>query len=225
MKQHTINYGVNYLKGYLNTFINRFLSVKSVFRKVYLKRRRQNGETVSGPGSTIEQTKLVVKILSSVVHRYGIRTMLDIPCGDFNWMRHVDLGDASYHGADILDDLIKINEIRFGGDNRTFHAMDLLKDKLPEVDLIFCRDCLVHFSDKHTYLAIANIKRSRAAYLLTTTFPGGKNSDIITGDWRMLNLQSSPFLFPEPLELFNEGYHSGHTLTKSLGLWKIVDLP
>lgn len=220
-----MNYRVNYLKGYLNAFINRFLPVRLVFSKVYLKRRRQNGETVSGPGSTIEQTKLVIKILSSVVHRYCIRTMLDIPCGDFNWMRHVDLGGVSYQGADILDELTQTNQIRFGGDKRAFHTLDLLKDKLPEVDLIFCRDCLVHFSNRHICLAIANIKRSGAAYLLTTTFPESKNSDIITGDWRMLNLQSSPFLFPEPLELFSEGYHSGDALTKSLGLWKIIDLP
>jgi hypothetical protein len=153
--------------------------------------------------------------------------MLDIPCGDFNWMKYVDLGDVAYQGADILDELIEMNQSQFSGGKRAFHTMDLLKDKLPEVDLIFCRDCLVHFSNKHINLAIANIKLSGAAYLLTTTFPGGENGDITTGDWRMLNLQASPFWFPEPLELFNEGAHvnASGVIRKSLGLWKIDELP
>ena len=32
----------------------------------------------------------------------ALTLVLDVPCGDFAWMRHVDLGDAAYVGADIV---------------------------------------------------------------------------------------------------------------------------
>ena len=39
--------------------------------------------------------------------------MLDIPCGDFYWMKEVDLKDIEYIGADIVDELIKKNNDKF----------------------------------------------------------------------------------------------------------------
>lgn len=227
MTHKGIRYHLKYVKGNMNAFLNRFRPVKLIFWKLYQYRKRQKGETVSGPGSTREQTRIVIKIVSSVIHDYNIRKILDIPCGDFNWMKHIDMADVFYRGADIVDELIEINRQQFGTENRVFNTMDLLRDELPEVDLIACRDCLVHFSYKHINMAIGNIKRSGSTYLLTTTFPGFKNENVITGDWRMLNLQEFPFLFPEPLVLFNEGYYTeaSGVGAKSLGLWKIKDLP
>lgn len=220
-------YHIYAAKGYVNSLLNRFLPVESVFRKIYHSRKQQNLETVSGPGSTLEQTAAVAKIISSVVHQYEIKRILDIPCGDFNWMKHVDLSGVFYHGADILNELVELNQKNFGGKDRLFETMDLLRDNLTAADVLLCRDCLVHFSFKHIRLAIANIKRSGATYLLTTTFPGQKNRDITTGDWFMLNLQAKPFAFPEPLQLFNEGFHDvgSEAGTKSLGLWRVRDLP
>jgi len=227
MKQKGIQYYVNYVKGHMNAFMNRFRPVKLIFSKLYQYRKKQKGETVSGPGSTKEQTQVVVKIVSSVIDQYNVNKILDIPCGDFNWMKFVDIGNANYLGADIVEELIEINRKRFSSENHAFKMMNLLKDSLPAVDLILCRDCLVHFSNKHISMAVQNIKRSRSVYLLTTTFPGYRNYDVVTGDWRMLNLQASPFLFPEPLKLFNEGYYQEESgvSAKSLGLWKIDDLP
>ena len=41
--------------------------------------------------------------------------------------------------------------------------------------------------------------RSGIPYLLTTTFPGAAaNEEIVTGDWRVLNLEAPPFGLPPP---------------------------
>jgi len=72
-----------------------------------------------------------------------------------------------------------------------------------------------------------NIRRSGCTYLLTTTFNQlPKNKDIITGEWRPVNLQQEPFLLPPPLLLLAEqSDSSGGTLRqKSLGLWRIQDI-
>ena len=65
-------------------------------------------------------------------------------------------------------------------------------------------------------------------YLLTTTFPScDQNEDIVTGDWRLLNLQRPPFNFPPPLRLMNERCTEsrGAFGDKSLGLWLVGQLP
>jgi hypothetical protein len=72
------------------------------------------------------------------------------------------------------------------------------------------------------------MKRSGAPYLLTTTFTERVyNEDNLTGQWRMRNLQRSPFDFPEPLEILNEGctQYDGQYADKSLALWRLADLP
>lgn len=143
-------------------------------------------ESLSGPGSTKERTKTVIKIVCSTIRQYKINSVLDIPCGDFNWTKSVDLKNVSYHGADMVDELIEVNRRIYGGTGRTFTAIDLSTDEPPDADLVICRDCLVHFSIKSIRFAVANIKRSGATYLLMTTFPGAKNRNITASDWFML---------------------------------------
>src|SRR4051794_37916315 len=44
----------------------------------------------SGVGSDLEATRAVSVALPGLVESLSVRRMLDIPCGDFLWMRHVD---------------------------------------------------------------------------------------------------------------------------------------
>jgi 2-polyprenyl-3-methyl-5-hydroxy-6-metoxy-1,4-benzoquinol methylase len=200
--------------------------VESIFHSLYQYRSKHNSETVSGPGSTISETHETVNIIQTVIQQYTIKSLLDIPCGDFNWMKTVDLTGVSYEGADIIGEIIRMNRERYERPGISFYQADLLTAMLPKADLIFCRDCLVHFSDKHVKMAIQNIKRSGSAYLLTTTFTRAENSAIVTGSWRAINLQMAPFYFPTPFAIFNESSNNDPaTISKSLGLWKIADLP
>jgi hypothetical protein len=153
--------------------------------------------------------------------------MLDIPCGDFYWMQQVDLDGVDYVGADIVADLVKQNALRHQRPNVHFRQLNLLTDKLPQADLVFCRDCLVHLSSRHVSRALRNICDSGSAYLMTTIFTGVQhNSDIATGEWRKLNFELPPFSFPPPLLVINEQCteEEGIYPDKSLGLWRIADI-
>ena len=97
--------------------------------------------------------------------------MLDAPCGDFFWMKELDIGPVDYAGADIVAPMIEENRKRFGGEKRRFFVAYLIRDRLLPVDLILCRDCLIHLSNEDALKALQNIKRSGARYLLTTTYP------------------------------------------------------
>ena len=165
--------------------------------------------------------------LPSLLRKIETKSLLDIPCGDLYWIKDLDLGVDNYIGADIVRELVEINKKKLGSMTRVFLRLDLLKDELPTVDVVLCRDCLIHFSNSDVMRALRNIKKSHAKYLLTTSFSHTTvNEDIVTGEWRPLNLQAPPFSLPVPLMVINEGYTgSVNYPDKVLALWKITDLP
>ena len=169
-----------------------------VFSSIYKKNQWDDAESISGPGSTLQNTMLIRNALPQIISKYKIKTMLDIPCGDFNWIQKIDLSQISYTGMEFVPDLIKSNTLKFGGENRKFMVADLVEDKLPKSDLIFCRDCLVHLSYRDIQAALANMKKSQSTFLLTTSFTDHPNFDIVTGNWRQINLQANPFNLPRP---------------------------
>lgn len=215
------------LREGISYFSLKSKSAESVFTEIYKNNGWHGLESVSGTGSGQDQTKRIKVELRTIFDELKIESMLDIPCGDFCWMNGVDLKGVDYLGADIVRDLIKENSHSFSSDRVRFQQLDLIGDPLPKVDLVFCRDCLVHFSFHDISLALDNICRSESTYLMTTTFTKRKkNRDIATGQWRVLNLQLAPFGFPVPLKVMSEGCTEGGGAydDKSLGLWKIADL-
>ena len=200
---------------------------KDLFTRVYAENRWSDAESRSGSGSTLENTATIRALLPGLLHDLGARSLLDIPCGDFNWMKAAHLDLDLYTGADVVRRLVQDNSQRFGNATTKFVELNIMKHTLPQVDVVFCRDCLVHFSDADVLRSIANIRRSRSRYLLTTTFPDHhENAPITTGGWRPLNLQIAPFHFPPPLQLLNEQYtgDGGQYADKSLGLWRVEEI-
>lgn len=207
---------------------NRFVTTEHVFTDIFSGNKWGGKDSVSGSGSDLVQTRIIIDELPKLYREYDVCSVLDIPCGDFHWMQHVDMGEVSYLGADIVNKLIENNKKKFERSNIAFCKLNLLQDSLPRVDMVFCRDCLVHLSYKDIFLALHNICNSEATYFLTTTFPERQsNRDIATGDWRPLNLQAAPFSLPPPVKLINEGCTEGDAeeyKDKSLGLWRISEL-
>jgi hypothetical protein len=211
----------------LNNQANPELNVEEVFTEIYSQNGFGGDESVSGLGSSISQTQIVIAELPKLFIEFNVETVLDIPCGDFHWMKNVDLSKVNYIGADIVTDLISKNTLKYEQDNIKFRKLNLIQDELPKVDLIFCRDCLVHLSFKDIFLSLNNICNSQSSYLLTTTFTDrDHNLDIFAGQWRTLNLELSPFLLPTPIKVINEGCTEVDMkyTDKSLALWRIKDI-
>lgn len=200
------------------------------FSEIFREKKWGGGaESFSGTGANLEQTKAIREEMPGLCAELGVRRLLDVPCGDFYWMRQVDLNGISYVGADIVREIIERNSRQFGGpsNGREFLHLNLCEDPLPEADLILCRDCLVHLSNSDVFKALRNIHSSNARYLLTTTFPNrDRNLDITTGEWRTIDLSLAPFLFPPPMKIINERctIRGNEYADKSLALWRIRDL-
>jgi hypothetical protein len=204
------------------------LSLKDRFAKIYAKNLWGSPESLSGLGSEIDATSQLRSELPKMLRNLKVQRLLDVPCGDFTWMSRLSLKLEEYIGGDIVQEIVEGNSSRFENPYRRFVELDLTQDTLPEVELILCRDCLVHLSFGNIFRALANMQRSKIRYLLTTTFPDcAVNEDITDGDWRLLNLQLPPFNFPVPQELINEECTEceGAYRDKSLGLWRLEDLP
>lgn len=197
------------------------------FREIYRRNHWAGPHSLSGHGAGPDQTAELSAALPAMLRRLRADVLLDLPCGDYSWMRHVDLPVARYIGADLLPDLVDPLAAACTDARRRFLVLDLTRDPLPPADVILCRDCLVHLSFEDIHRALRNLARSRIRYLLTTTFPGCQvNEDIVTGDWRPLDLARAPFGLPPPIELLNErcSEAGGLFADKSLGLWQVETL-
>jgi hypothetical protein len=203
-------------------------SPAEVFRCYYKSNKWGSLESRSGKGSSLAATETLRALLPQVIAELGATTIVDVPCGDFNWMQHVDLCGVTYIGGDIVPDMIAQNGKRFAKPGVRFEVIDLITGPVPKADLLFVRDCLVHLSNKHLRRALQSIRLSGSEWLLTTTFPGITSiDDISTGQWRKIDLTLAPFHLPPPYKLMFEGSETvrGQKPDKMLGLWRITDIP
>ena len=83
--------------------------MKEIFEKIIKENSWSRGRTESpcGPGSSIKYTENLRLHFPLLVEKFNIKSILDAPCGDFNWMKLVvPTLDVDYTGADIVSVLI-----------------------------------------------------------------------------------------------------------------------
>ncbi|MFT6835915.1 MAG: hypothetical protein ACJA0H_001955, partial [Francisellaceae bacterium] len=136
------------------------LDHEKIFNEIYSRNHWKSSESHSGKGSEIQQVQTLVQQLPFIFKEFKIKKLLDLPCGDFNWMQRVLPADVKYIGADIVENLVTQNQQNYASKNIRFTHLNLISSKLPEADLLLCRDCLVHFSLKDIKLALNNIRQS-----------------------------------------------------------------
>jgi len=201
---------------------------KAVFTHICNRNLWHGKESVSGTGSDTVHTIVIRNKLPNILKQYKVSSVLDAACGDFNWMKKVNLPLDMYIGVDIVQQIIENNNQLYAHEKQRFMNLDISKDRLPRTDFILCRDCLVHYPYSIIFNILKNLKQSGATYLFTTTFPQKKcNVDIYHAgyEWRPLNLEMAPFNFPKPILIINEEYKTIPAFVdKSMGLWKFSDL-
>lgn len=198
----------------------------SIFTSIYKSRYWNpggSGESASGEGSTLAITAKARAAIESVVREFGITSMLDAPCGDFNWMRHTRLDGVQYTGADIVKPLIERNNRKFASPARRFIHLDIVEHVCEPADLILCRDCIQHLTNAEAMSVIRNFSKSGSKYLLMTMSPRLTTSNDMprAGGFRGVNLFLPPFNLPKPEREFVEWQDADPNLEKTLGLWRL----
>ena len=180
-------------------------SQKDRFELIYKMNFWSSRESKSGLGSEKANTINIRKGLIDIINKNKIKSILDAPCGDFNWIKDILNDDLQYIGGDIVKDLINKNLNNYKTKNINFLELDITFDNLPNADLMICRDCLIHFSFEKIRLFFENFKKSDIRFILLTSYKLKDsrkkiiNLDIPDGEFREIDMSEPPFSLPKPI--------------------------
>ena len=212
------------------------MGYREIFDEIYQNYGFGGDESRSGPGSTLAETESLRSKIQNLVGLYDIKTVVDIPCGDFNWMKEVVKNFDSYIGGDIVEKCIEENNKKYSNSKTAFVKFDLLNDKIPECDLLIVRDVIGHYPLEDGVKIVNNILRSKCKFLLSTTWYNvvddsyhekHKNTGAIHGRFYPVNLMSEPFNLSKPELVLEESvvvddYVLGNR--KVLGFWDLTKI-
>ena len=94
--------------------------------------------------------------------------------------------------------------------------------RLPDADVVLCREVLFHLSFRDGLAALANIRAAGRWLLATSDTAIWFNSDVATGDFRRINLERAPYRLPRPRAVISD---EGVCRGRVLALWPTSDLP
>ena len=198
--------------------------------------KTSNGIPDSGPGSTLDETRSLRAALPEIFRNFGIRSMLDVPCGDMTWMSTVDLHGVAYVGADISARVVQQNQQRFasaaGGESAVsrlrmsaastqFIVLDVVEDVIPPTDLLFCRHLMFHLTPEHNLRVLRAMERSGARYLLASTYLRTKvnTKPYVLIQGHHINLLEPPYCLRDPIRIYGEDHDDMY-----MGLWELNPL-
>jgi len=195
-------------------------AMRETFSEIYRTNAWDGIESLSGPGSGPAATHELRELLPRLVDDLSIRTVIDVACGDGYWMPEL----PGYVGIDVAPEAIK--RARKLHPTRAYVVGDVATMSLPRNDLVIVRDVIQHLSFADGLALLSSILRSQPRYLLASTYQGGANTDIQTGDAYCPDLTAPPFSLPRPERMIFDGYHYHETdelrdPRKHLGLWYI----
>jgi hypothetical protein len=214
--------GVKRMFGHLKNWLvlRKFMGAdkQTIFSHHYKTNFWGDQESRSGPGSTLAYTENLRQELPTLLDELGVKVFLDAPCGDFNWMKEVEMPGTRYIGCDIVPEMIAELNIKYGREFREFNILDIVSGPIPHADLWLCRDVLFHLSNDDVLQTLQNFVNSNIPWILTSTHPDGENKrDIQSGGFRLLNLESAPFNLPMAERYINDSV-AGYP-ARCLGLW------
>jgi len=185
-------------------------TIKNKFTETYVnnKWKHGTGESKSGEGSSLYWTENYRNELIEIINKYSIKKILDCSCGDWNWMKLLSDKLVDYTGVDIVEDLIKTNNEKYGNDNVKFICSDMLsflENTNETYDLIICRHTFEHLPSEYGLNSMLLIK-NKCKYFLFSSQDIIKNNEINFDGYvsRNLNLTIEPYntLLGQPIYRF-----------------------
>jgi SAM-dependent methyltransferase len=143
-----------------------------VFSHIYSRNMwgGNQGEFNSGNGSSDALSADYVKAIARLVKKEGVRSILDIGCGDFRVGRLVESFVDRYIGVDVVPSLITHLREKWENEKISFLAADARTNTLPEADLVLVRQVLQHLSNADICMVLENLSRY-PLIVITETHP------------------------------------------------------
>jgi SAM-dependent methyltransferase len=182
--------------------ISNFSAARAFVEFGLKEREAGRRESASGPGSAAFAAAECLKLLDASVAEYGVNSILDLGCGDWNWMRSAgwrQFESVEYDGWDAHEGLIVDLRKAFGGERTRFRVADITSAELPGADLVVCRDVLFHLPLALASKVIRDICALKCLLLSTSFLDIRENKDIETylpiegWGFHRVNLDIPPF--------------------------------
>jgi SAM-dependent methyltransferase len=190
--------------------------VDQVFEQIYTSRIWGKG---SGEGSDPAYCRRYVEVLQKIMQDCGVRSVLDLGCGDWlhGFSRYVEWGDVHYTGIDVVASVVDQNQQAFGSERIQFRHGNVVACDLPRTDLILFKDVLQHWSNASVLGLLPRLKSFKFALVtndLFSSMPRVLNQDIADGDYRPIDIMAPPFNVPgsEVMLYTNATYHPAESV-------------
>ncbi len=187
----------------------RGLTPEGIFTYIYRHRLWGGAEGDgyrSGSGSLPERSWAYEDFVVALAERAGIRSILDIGCGDFQVSQRIlDRLDPAvrYLGVDVVPDLIRHNQARYGSARVSF-AIPRAGEPYPGADLVTIRQVLQH-NDNRGVAEILERAGHAGRWLVIAEHvpiaPKTPNLDIRTGHETRIDRGSGLYVDAPPFEL------------------------
>jgi hypothetical protein len=207
-----------FISRFIQKYLNQNFVRKFIFYLIYktnhwnrYQKINKNNILVSGPGSIPGsiQTKNIIDNLDFFIKKNNIKSILDMPCGDFSWIQDLIKKNnyINYTGYDIVEDIIFYNNKKYSKNNISFFCKDIVNEtNFNNFDLVFIRDFFIHIDYVSINKILDNIKRSKVKFIACSNNNNAiNNKDIAVGQHRKINLTIEPFYMNEIFYAFSEG--------------------
>jgi SAM-dependent methyltransferase len=152
----------------------------------------------SGAGSDAYYTIPYRAFLERFIRMNGIRSIVDIGCGDWMFSRFINFDHLSYRGYDVVESVVDRNRARFASSNVQFDLMPDDLSQVPSADLLVMKDVLQHLPDREIVRHRTELFDRFPRCLLTNSYrkiDTRRNVDILHGEFRCLDLNAAPYEF------------------------------
>lgn len=155
--------------SYKHSFVYKEKDRKQTFEYIYNHNKwgGTKGEFYSGIGSHDElYTKAYVSMINEFVKQHDINSIVSLGCGDFYVDSQIVNENIHYEGIDIVENMVKSHNEKYGKDNIHFQCLDIVDDCLPDGDLCIIRQVLQHLSNSEIKEVLNKIKKYK--YVIIT---------------------------------------------------------
>lgn len=153
------------------------------------------GYGISGPGSTLQEGRPFIEFLQNFLEEHEIHSIVDIGCGDWMLAKEIDWGQRTYIGIDVVEEIIKRDQKKYGSESIKFLKRDVALEPIPVGDLLICKDVLMHLSFSDIFNVLSKINNYKYCILVHDVdyTAAEKNIDIESGGYRNLDITQPPF--------------------------------
>ena len=126
----------------------------------------------------------------------GVRSVVDLGCGDWQFSRHMDWSGIDYLGVDVSKVVLETAR-QFARPGIAFRALDAVTEALPRADLLIAKDVLQHWGNADILALLPKLSAYRYALVTNGFLPDEAertNADMAAGFfYRPVDLQKAPF--------------------------------